>query len=108
LEIVHPSESVLAEPHVAVVDRVVDRKGTRVVAEAYLNFLHEIEAQEIIAKHYYRPTHPLVKKQTASQFPQIKLFEAIPLLGPGWDEIQKRYFAEGGVFDQIRVGRRHK
>lgn len=105
LEIVYPPTSVLAEPHVAVVDRVVDRKGTRAVAEAYMKFLYTEEAQEVIAHHYYRPTNPIVKERTASRFPAIELFPA-RIAGPSWDAIQKRFFAEGGVYDQIYAGGR--
>ncbi len=100
LEIVYPKVSVLAEPHVAIVDAVVDRKGTRATAEAYMKFLYTEEAQEIIAHHYYRPTNPAVKARTADRFPAIELFPATKV-GPTWDAIQKRFFAEGGVFDQI-------
>ncbi|QEL15309.1 sulfate ABC transporter substrate-binding protein [Limnoglobus roseus] len=100
LEIVYPKVSVLAEPHVAVVDKVVDRKGTRATAEAYMKFLYTEPAQEIIAHHYYRPTNPAVKARTADRFPAIELFPASKV-GPTWDAIQKRFFAEGGVFDQI-------
>jgi len=102
LEIVYPPVSVLAEPHVAVVDSVVDRKNSRGVAEAYMRFLYTEEAQELIAKHYYRPTVEAVQKRTADRFPEIKLFPAIdPRIGKTWDEIQKKFFAEGGIFDQI-------
>lgn len=105
LEIVHPPVSVLAEPHVALVDQVVDRKGTRAAAEAYLKFLYTEPAQEVIARHYYRPTVESVKQKTANRFPPITLFPARQL-GPDWAAIQKRFFAEGGVFDRIyAVGR---
>ncbi|OWK40560.1 sulfate ABC transporter substrate-binding protein [Fimbriiglobus ruber] len=100
LEIVYPPASVLAEPHVAVVSANVRRKGTKVVAEAYMNFLYTEEAQEIMAHHYYRPTDPAVWKKVESQFPKIDLFP-FATVGPTWDVIQKRFFAEGGVFDQI-------
>jgi sulfate transport system substrate-binding protein len=100
LEIVHPPVSVLAEPHVAVVDAVVRNKGTRAVAEAYLRFLYTEQAQELIAKHYYRPTHEAVKRRTADRFQPITLFSARDHAG-SWDEINKRFFATGGLFDQI-------
>lgn len=100
LEIVYPPVSVLAEPHVALVDAVVDRKGTRKTAEAYLQFLYTDEAQEVIAHHYYRPTNEAVRKRNANRFPDIALFPTRKV-GPSWDAIQKRFFAEGGVFDQI-------
>ena len=105
LEIVYPPVSVLAEPHVAVVDAVVDRKGTRAAAEAYLKYLYTDEAQEVIAHHYYRPTSPTVKARMASRFPAITLFPATAC-GPDWDAIQKRFFAEGGAFDRIYAGGR--
>lgn len=105
LEIVYPPVSVLAEPHVAVVDAVVDRKGTRAAAEAYLKYLYTEEAQEVIAHHYYRPVHEAVRKRTADRFPAIKLFPAT-VVAPSWDAIQKRFFAEGGEFDRIYAGGR--
>lgn len=107
LEIVYPPVSVLAEPHVAVVDDVVRRKGTKVAAEAYMKFLYTEEAQEIIAHHYYRPTNEIVRRRTASRFPEIKLFP-VRELGPSWDEINKRFFAEGGIFDQVYLSGRGK
>ena len=100
LEIVYPPTSVLAEPHVAVVDAVVDRKNTRAAAEAYLKYLYTDEAQEVIARHYYRPTTEPVRRRTADRFPPIELFPATRC-GPDWDAIQRRFFAEGGVFDQL-------
>jgi sulfate/thiosulfate transport system substrate-binding protein len=100
LEIVYPPVSVLAEPHVAIVDAVVQRKGTKAAAEAYMKFLYTDEAQRIIAGHHYRPTNPAIQRETADRFPAIQLFPA-RALGPDWDAINKRFFAEGGVFDQI-------
>lgn len=105
LEIVYPPVSVLAEPHVAVVDRVVDRKGTRAAAEAYLAFLYTEPAQEIIARHHYRPTHEAVRRRTADRFPAIELFAVVPTLGPDWDAVQGRFFAAGGEFDRIMRAR---
>jgi sulfate transport system substrate-binding protein len=99
-EIVVPSVSVLAEPPVAVVDKVVDHRGTRKVAEAYLQHLYSKEAQEIAAKHYYRPRDPEVAKKYASAFPDVKLFTIDEQFG-GWTKAQKTHFADGGVFDQI-------
>ncbi len=105
LEIVYPSISVLAEPHVAIVDDNVDRKGTRAAAEAYLNFLYTEEAQEIIARHHHRPTNPKILDRHRSHFPELDLRRATTLVRSGsWDEIQKRFFADGGVFDQIYSG----
>lgn len=101
LEIVYPSISVLAEPHVAPVDRVVDAKGTRRHVEAYLRFLHTLEAQEIMAKHYYRPTNAIVQQRTAGRFHTFaKGLFPVRQIGT-WDQIQQRFFAQGGVFDQI-------
>ena len=98
LEIVYPPRSVLAEPHVAWVDRVVKRKGTEAVAKAYLDYLYTDAAQEIIARHRYRPVVPAILK--AANFPAIELFPAT-VAGPDWDAIQRRYFREGGVFDEV-------
>jgi sulfate transport system substrate-binding protein len=107
LEIVYPPVSVLAEPHVAVVDAVVREKGTKEIAEAYLRYLYSEPAQEIIARHYFRPTSEVVKRRRADQFPSIRLFQALDL-GPSWDSLQFRFFAEGGLFDQIYASRRAK
>jgi len=98
-EIVAPSVSILAEPPVAVVDKTVDKRGTRPVAQAYLEFLYGDQGQDIIAKNYYRPSVEKFAKKYASQFPQIKLFQ-ISDFG-GWTAAQKTHFADGGVFDQI-------
>jgi sulfate transport system substrate-binding protein len=99
-DIVAPSVSILAEPPVAVVDKVVDKRGTRKVAEAYLNFLYTDEAQDIIAKNYYRPATEKASKKYASQFPAVKLFTIADVAG-GWTKAQKTHFADGGLFDQI-------
>jgi sulfate transport system substrate-binding protein len=99
-EIVVPSVSVLAEPPVAVVDKVVDRRGTRKVAEAYLKYLYTPEGQEIIAKHYYRPRNPQVAAKYKSRFPNIKLF-TIDRNFAGWGRAQATHFNDGGLFDQI-------
>lgn len=98
-EIVMPSLSILAEPPVAVVDRNVERRGTHRVATEYLKYLYSPQAQEIIARNYYRPTDPEVAKKYASQFPKVELV-TIEDFG-GWSEAQKVHFAEGGIFDQI-------
>lgn len=98
-EIVAPSVSILAEPPVAVVDKTVDKRGTRPVAQAYVEFLYGDQGQDIIAKNYYRPSVEKFAKKYASQFPQIKLFQ-ISDFG-GWTAAQKTHFADGGVFDQI-------
>jgi sulfate transport system substrate-binding protein len=99
-EIVVPSISILAEPPVAVVDKVVDKRGTRKVAEAYLQFLYSDEGQEIAAKNYYRPTSDVVAKKYAAQFPKLKLLTIDEAFG-GWTKAQKTHFADGGSFDQI-------
>ena len=100
LEIVNPPISIRAEPRVAVVDAVVDRKKTRAAAEAYLKFLYTPEGQEIIAKNYYRPYKPEVLRKYADQFQSIELF-TIQQIAPNWDEAETRFFGDGGVFDQI-------
>lgn len=100
LEIVYPQISIRAEPRVAVVDKNVDKKKTREVAEAYLQYLYTPEAQEIIAKKYYRPSKPEVLQKYSQAFQPLELF-TIQQLGSGWDEAQERFFADGGVFDQI-------
>jgi sulfate transport system substrate-binding protein len=100
VEIVAPSISILAEPPVAIVDKVVDKRGTRKVAEAYLQYLYSDEGQEIIARHYYRPTVDKAAKKYAAQFPQVKLFTIDEVAG-GWTKAQKSHFSDGGVFDQI-------
>jgi len=99
-DIVAPSVSILAEPPVAVVDKVVDKRGTRKVAEAYLNFLYTDEAQDIIAKNYYRPVVEKYAKKYASQFPNVKLFTLAQVAGD-WSKARKTHFADGGLFDQI-------
>lgn len=99
-EIVTPSVSILAEPTVAIVDKVVEKKGTQKVAEAYLKYLYTPEGQEIAAKHYYRPRLPEVQKKYAEQFPNVKLFTLSQYFGD-WRKAQKAHFADGGVFDQI-------
>jgi sulfate/thiosulfate-binding protein len=101
-EIVVPSLSIKAEPPVAVVDEVVDKKGTRKVAEAYLNFLYTPEAQKLIAKHYYRPSDPSVADPSdIKRFVDVKLVQIDDPLFGGWSKAQPKHFAEGGIFDQI-------
>jgi sulfate transport system substrate-binding protein len=101
-EIVVPSLSIKAEPPVAVVDKVVDAKGTRKVAEAYLNFLYTPEAQKIIAKNYYRPSDPKsVDPKDLERFPEVKLVTIDDPLFGGWKEAQPKHFGDGGIFDQI-------
>jgi sulfate transport system substrate-binding protein len=100
VQIVAPPQSILAEPPVAVVDKVVDKHGTRKVAEAYLQFLYTDQGQEIIAKNWYRPTVEKEAKKYAAQFPALKLFTINDVFG-GWDKAQKAHFADGGSFDQI-------
>ncbi|SFW10854.1 sulfate ABC transporter substrate-binding protein [Nitrosovibrio sp. Nv17] len=99
-EIVVPSLSILAEPSVALVDKVVDKKGTRAVAEAYLKYLYSDEGQEIAARNFYRPTSPKVVEKYASHFPAIKLFSVNDAFG-GWQKAHRIHFADGGTFDQI-------
>jgi len=100
VEIVTPPVSILAEPPVTVVDKVVDRHGTRAVAEAYLKFLYTPEAQEIGAENFYRPTSSAVAAKHAAQFPKVKLFTVDEVFG-GWQKAQKTHFADGGIFAQI-------
>lgn len=99
-EIVIPSLSILAEPPVAVVDKVVDKRGTRQIAEAYLQYLYSDEGQEIAAKHYYRPTNAKIAEKYAVQFPKIDLFTIDDAFG-GWKNAHEKHFSDGGHFDQI-------
>ncbi len=101
-EIVTPSLSILAEPPVAVVDKVVDRKGTRKLATAYLEYLYSAEGQDIGGKHYYRPRNPEAAARYASQFAPVKLVTVDEVFG-GWQLAQKIHFKDGGVYDQIIV-----
>jgi len=100
VEIVVPPRSILAEPPVAVVDKVVDEHGTRKLAEAYLQFLYSPEAQEIAARNFYRPRLPDVAAKYAGQFPKLELFTLGEKFGD-WRQTQKKFFADGGVFDEI-------
>ncbi|MDI4657314.1 sulfate ABC transporter substrate-binding protein [Xanthobacter autotrophicus] len=99
-DIITPSLSILAEPPVAVVDKVVDKKGTRATAEAYLKFLYTPQGQEIAAKHYYRPRNETVAARFKDKFAPVELFTIDQVFG-GWQKAQKTHFADGGVFDQI-------
>ena len=99
-EIVYPPTSILAEPPVAVVDKIVDKHGTRKVAEAYLEYLYSPEGQEIAARNFYRPIDEKVALKYAAQFPKVALFTIDEVFG-GWAKAQKTHFADGGVFDQI-------
>jgi sulfate transport system substrate-binding protein len=99
-DIVVPSVSILAEPPVAVVDKVVDKRGTRAVSEAYLKFLYTPEAQEIIARNYYRPRNAQVAAKYKNRFPNLKLFTIDRNFG-GWKQAQASHFNDGALFDQI-------
>lgn len=99
-EIVIPSLSILAEPPVAVIDKVVEKKGTRAVAEAYLKHLYSREGQDIAGRHYYRPRDPEVARKYDNIFPKMNLFTIDEVFG-GWQAAQKKHFADKGVFDQI-------
>lgn len=100
VEVVTPSISILAEPPVAVVDRVAAKHGTAQVAKAYLEFLYSPEGQEIGARHFYRPRSPEVAAKYAGRFAKVQLFTIDEVFG-GWKKAQKRHFDDGGVFDQI-------
>jgi sulfate/thiosulfate transport system substrate-binding protein len=101
-EIVTPSVSILAEPPVAIVDKVVDKRGTRKTAQAYLEFLYGPEGQELAARNYYRPRDPAVAARHAKTFAPVKLFTIDELFG-NWRQAQKTHFDDGGVFDKIYV-----
>ncbi len=100
LEVVVPSVSILAEAPVAVVDKVVDKRGTRAAAEEYLNYLYSEQGQELIAAHYFRPQSEAVLKKHADLFPTLKLVTIDEVAG-GWANALKVHFADGGIFDQI-------
>jgi sulfate/thiosulfate transport system substrate-binding protein len=99
-EIVRPKLSILAEPPVALVDKVAAKHGTTAVAKAYLEFLYSPEGQEIAARNYYRPRVPAIAARYAAQFPEMQFFTVDEMFG-GWTKAQKTHFADGGVFDQI-------
>jgi sulfate/thiosulfate-binding protein len=104
-ELVAPSLSILAEPPVTWVDKVVNRHGTQAIAQAYLEYLYSPEGQEIAAKHYYRPRLEAIGKKYAATFPKVALFTIDEVFG-GWQKAQKTHFNEGGVFDQIQKANR--
>ena len=104
-DIVYPPESIRAEPPVAVVDKYVDLHGTRAVAEGYLRFLYTPAAQEIAARHFFRPSLDAVAREHAAVFPPLKMFTVEELFG-SWRQAQKTHFDEGGLFDQIARSRR--
>jgi sulfate transport system substrate-binding protein len=104
-EIVAPSVSILAEPPVAVVDKVAKRRGTEAVAKAYLEYLYTPEGQEIVARNHYRPRLEAVAQKYAADFPKLSLFTIDEVFG-GWQKAQKAHFNEGGVFDQIQRANR--
>ncbi len=99
-DIVYPPLSILAEPPVTLVDKTVDRRGTRAVAQAYLDYLYTPEGQEIAARNFYRPIDEKVAAKHARQFPKLKLFTIDEVFG-GWAKAQQTHFNDGGVFDQI-------
>jgi sulfate/thiosulfate-binding protein len=100
VQIVVPSVSILAEPPVAIVDKVVDKKGTRKVAQAYLDYLYTPEGQEIVARNFYRPTLDSVAKKYEKQFAKVMLFQLKDYFGD-WQKAQKTHFSDGGTFDDI-------
>jgi sulfate transport system substrate-binding protein len=101
-DVVYPSLSILAEPAVTVVDKNVDKKGTRAVATAYLDYLYTEEAQDLIGKHFYRPVSAKAQAKYAKQFPTLKLFSIDQAFG-GWAQASKAHFVDGAMFDQIMV-----
>jgi sulfate/thiosulfate-binding protein len=103
-DVVAPSISILAEPTVTVVDKVVDKKGTRAVAEEYLKYLYSDEGQDIVGRNYYRPTSDKAKAKYEKQFPKLTLFTIDQAFG-GWARADKEHFADGGSFDQIYTAR---
>jgi sulfate transport system substrate-binding protein len=100
VEMIVPSVSVLAEPPVAVVDTVVDRRGTRQVAEAYLQYLYSPAGQDLVAKHYFRPRDPQVLARYSDRFKPLQMFTVREAFG-GWDAAHEKHFADGGVFDRV-------
>jgi len=106
VDFIYPSISILAEPPVTVVDKNLDRKGTRKVAEAYLNFLYTEEAQDLIGKNFYRPISAKAQAKYAKQLPKLNLFTIDQAFG-GWERASKEHFVDGGVFDQIYTKKLH-
>jgi len=106
LELVYPPSSIRAEPYVAVVDANVERKGTRAVAEAYLKFLYTDEAQETLAKHFYRPSNAKILQKHNDRLPSLKLFSITSFVEGGWGEAEKKFFASGAIYDSLyKAGR---
>ena len=103
-DIVAPSVSILAEPPVAVVDKVVDKRGTRAVAQAYVEYLYSAEGQDIAGRHHYRPTDPAAAAKYAGQFPKVKLFTIEEVFG-GWAKAQRAHFSDGGSFDKVYLAK---
>jgi sulfate/thiosulfate transport system substrate-binding protein len=99
-EVIYPSVSILAEPPVAMVDKVVDRRGTRAVAEAYLQYLYSPQGQEIAARHYFRPRLAATAAKNDAPLPKVKMFTIDKVFG-GWQKAQQTHFDDGGIFDQI-------
>ncbi len=99
-EIIVPSISILAEPPVAIVDEVVEKKGTQEVAKAYLDYLYTEEAQEIVAQNYYRPTNKQIQEKYKDRFPKVKMVTIDEVFG-GWRVAQEKHFKDGGIFDEI-------
>ena len=102
-DIVRPSVSVLAEPPVALIDSVVDRKGTRAVAEAYIDYLYSPEGQDIAARNFFRPFDASIAERYAEQFPPMRLFTVDEVFG-GWERAQAEHFTDGGIYDRLFLG----
>jgi len=100
VEIVVPSLSILAEPPIALVEGITQRRGTTEIAKAYLSFLYAEKGQEMCARHFYRPRNPQVAKRFADQFPKVEMFTLSEMFG-SWEEAHRKHFSEGGTFDQI-------
>jgi sulfate transport system substrate-binding protein len=100
-EIVYPKQSILAEPAVAIVDEVVDKRGTREVATEFLNYLYDPASQELIAKNHYRPNDPTVLAKYRDVYPDFERLYNIRDFG-GWDAVQEKFFVDGAIFDQIQ------
>jgi sulfate transport system substrate-binding protein len=105
LEIIYPPISLRTEPRVAVLDRNAERRDTQAAAEAYLRFLYTDEAQEVIARHGYRPVRAGIARANADRLPEVELFSLQDLAGNRW-QLDERFFAEGGIFDQVRAARK--
>ncbi|MGA9576608.1 MAG: sulfate ABC transporter substrate-binding protein, partial [Terrimicrobiaceae bacterium] len=102
-EVVVPSVSILAEPTVSVVDKIVDKRGTREVATEYLKFLYSDTGQEIAARHFFRPSNKEILAKHASQYPKLELFTITDVFG-GWTKATKEHFVDGAAFDQVYSG----